>query len=147
MSVETTLASIRGDLKNVTFEVHTDDGMVVSVDWGEATIATPPVSGKGSGGVDAMLSGLREAIGVWYNVSGELQCFDIGGEAAGTSTPSEPADAEKEAIKHLRLEMESRADPEAFDDDVRKGRICTQIPSWRQCSWGEVLAATKTSIW
>lgn len=63
--------ALEGNVSDVKFVVVVDD-VRVTVDWN-----TTSSEGVASEGINNLFAGLREAVGVWYNVSGALPCFDM----------------------------------------------------------------------
>jgi len=91
--------SIDGDTASVAFTVTalpTDPAatapVAVSVSWGAAT-GEPGADDVAGSGIPALLRGVKQAYGVWCNVTGELACFPL----AGCGTGAKPAQAEKPA--------------------------------------------------
>ena len=69
-------------------------GLHVAVDWNESkTLATDAsVNARDPSGLFGLVRGVSEAVGVWYNVSGHLKCFDASASSLDAAAPA-PAPA------------------------------------------------------
>ena len=85
--------TVAGDRAAVEFAVRDASGLVaVNVSWDVATPATPfTIDDVAASRVPELFAGVREAWGVWCNVTGELRCF--GGASCATGAAAAAAEA------------------------------------------------------
>jgi lysosomal Pro-X carboxypeptidase len=78
--------SIVGDRHNVTFDVIyggtskslNDTRLVLHVDWDEVTVKTSnAMNGTDNEVVRDLISRVKKAVGVWFNVTKNLDCFEV----------------------------------------------------------------------
>ena len=70
-----------GNPENVTFSLQTGH-MEVQVEWDQTSNNKYTMADVDATEIGDLFSGFKEAIGVWYNVTGKLQCFDGSAEVA-----------------------------------------------------------------
>ena len=76
-----------GNPENVTFSLQTGH-MEVQVEWDQTSNNKYTMADVDATEIGDLFSGFKEAIGVWYNVTGKLQCFDGSAEVAKATPPS-----------------------------------------------------------
>ena len=112
--------SIAGDRKKVAFNISIDE-LLVEVDWNATRSNARAWTGNLDGGnLAKLLTGLRDAVGVWYNVTGTLQCYDYKKQDAKAASKNVTAPIQSEALA------------------TGGGRVCTsnEIPGGNAAAWG-----------
>ena len=78
--------SMNGSAADVSFAVTMGSGssaVTVRVDWDRLHVEGGLTAERAErAGARRVLAALRDAVGVWYNVTGDAQCFDLGGAAS-----------------------------------------------------------------
>ena len=94
-----------GNRSAVNYTVSLGD-LVVEVDWNETRTVGGGTTPAGDGALFSLVRGVSEAVGVWFNLTGKMKCFDhvelgrqIGGQPNRDNTPDVERflDAEQDA--------------------------------------------------
>ena len=117
---------LKGNTSNVEYNVVIDNGdIVVAVNWNKTTtLAIINASLATSPSVTKLMKGLSDSISVWYNVSGDKQCYQLDTMMAETSVTSQ---------KTIEIEIENK-----LDNSDASNNICTAdtIPGGNAAGWG-----------
>ena len=78
--------NFEGNITDVSYNItYGDSGLVLSIDWGNVTLASSSSVDNFSIGdskdIVGLLTSVRKAISVWHNVTKDVQCYDVGAAA------------------------------------------------------------------
>ena len=80
---------VQGDLDQVLYNVsYGDSGLVLQIDWDTVTATSSPTVKALSTSRDivGLLSSVREAISIWYNITKDVECYDVTDTAPNKGT-------------------------------------------------------------
>jgi len=121
-----------GNVSDVRYEVsYGDNGPRLSVDWDKVTVSSQsPFSSVTDSAIIGLLSSVRDAVSVWFNITQDVQCYDL---------ESAPNEAESDVEEHVVSEIPPLMRGYALD----KRKLQTTDNATAQCremmdsgSWG-----------
>jgi lysosomal Pro-X carboxypeptidase len=77
-----------GDMQNVRYQIsYGDTGIVLDVDWDKVSVIGPIPSESvvhNSKSIIGLLTSVRDAVSIWYNITKDVPCFDVSEVAPNT---------------------------------------------------------------
>ena len=69
---------LEGDLKAVRYKIRYGDDLVLQVDWDNVTLVSgSDANHEARGEIQGLLTSVRDAVSVWFNVSKHEKCFNV----------------------------------------------------------------------
>lgn len=127
--------TFEGNMTDVLYDItYGDSNLTLSIDWGNVSLVpssdTEGVAIEDSNSIVGLLTSVRKAISVWYNVTEDVQCFDLSdtapNEKGEDASTMRGMNVEKGSILR-KLERTSSA---SSQDDISCEEKIKQVGSW-----------------
>eukprot|EP00943_MAST-04B_sp_MAST-4B-sp1_P004771 g4771.t1 len=139
---------ISGNTSNVTYSIEMDKVDIV-VDWDITRSNGYTINDVKNSKIDALLSSLQSAVGVWYNVSGTLKCFDVNGDNNIVRNVSPPAKTMETKSKDVLVDVNVHSlvnNGESNDDICTSNGIPGNAAYWNVICCNENLNLVNTVV-
>jgi pimeloyl-ACP methyl ester carboxylesterase len=124
---------IEGNVSDVRYNVtYGNSGLSLSVDWDKVTLLVPSEAQKveSSSDVIGLLTSVRDAVSIWYNITKDVTCYDVT-QAAPNDVNLHQLDDDpraspsmREQLRHLGQEQQDEDPAQICRDKIK------QVGSW-----------------